>query len=145
MRKEWQWLITFGLISILIIGLMTNFKFTDVEVQMHDIYLVINPIKSFIFLTFILWTIRNFYLLVDLMTDKYKIIAVFVAIINPLIGLFIIVLIYFNIKLVTTFKQMYPDNNFTAQIIPICILVGLIAVQTTIEIRTLKKLKGLIR
>lgn len=90
LKKELKYLISFGLISILIIGLMTNFKFEGLEVQMHDIYFIINPVKAFIFLTCILWTIKNSYLLVDLMTDKYKIIAVFVAIINPLVGLFII-------------------------------------------------------
>lgn len=51
-------------------------------------------------------------------------------------------LIYFNIEMVTAFKQTYPDGNFTAQIIPICFLI---VVQTAIEIRTLKKLRGFIK
>lgn len=138
MKKEWKYLIAFGLLSILIIGLMTNLKFNDVEVQMPLIHFVITPISAFINFTLILFTIRNLYLLVDMMTERYKIIAVFVVIINPLVGMLVIIFGYFSIK------QVYPLYNLFAQLIPICILLGLIAIQTIVEIKTFKKLKELI-
>jgi hypothetical protein len=35
---------------------------------------------------------------------------------------------------------MYPDKNFAAQVVPICLLVGLILLQVWIQFRVLRKL-----
>jgi hypothetical protein len=124
--KEWKWLIACGLISILIIGLMTDFKFNDRDVQIFDTYYVVNPLRIFIFLTLILWTTKNFYMLVNLMTGRYRVIALIVSIVNPLVGLFAFILFYMGL---------------TAGIIAYGIFALLIAVPIMIEIRTLRKLR----
>jgi hypothetical protein len=129
-KKELKWLAGFALVSILIIGLMTEFKFKYVEIQQYDTYYVFNPITSILYLTGILWMVKNMYLTVDFLTTQYKIIALFVSIINPLLGLFIVLLMYLN---------------FNGQLIPANILVGIFALQIILEIRMLKKVGGFFR
>lgn len=135
----------FAAISVFIIGSLTDFKFKDLQIQIHDTYFDVDPIHAIYIMTLTLWTIKNFYLLVEVMTHKYRIIAVFVSIINPLIGLFMLMLIYISVQGLITSRQMYPEGQFTAEIIPICIMVGVIALQTIIEVRTLRKLSAFLK
>ena len=129
LKNEFKWLTAFAMISILIIGLATNFKFQDLEIQLYDTYYVFEPVRAFIFLTIMLWTIKNLYMLVDLMTGRYAVIALIVSIVSPLIGLFIIILFYIN---------------FTGKIGPVSAFALLITLLTLVEIRALRKLKGLL-
>lgn len=131
-----------GLISVLAIGLMTSFKYNDVEIQMHDSYFIIDAIRACIYLTAIVFTLRNLYFVVDVMSDRYRILAVFVAIINPLVALFIVILIYFNIAFVGA--QLDAGNNLGPSIVIICLLIGLITLQIAIEVKVLRKLRQLI-
>ena len=142
MKKEWKPLVICGLISVLAIGLMTSFKYNDVEIQMHDSYFIIDAIRACIYLTAIVFTLRNLYFVVDVMSDRYRILAVFVAIINPLVALFIVILIYFNIAFVGA--QLDAGNNLGPSIVIICLLIGLITLQIAIEVKVLRKLRQLI-
>lgn len=144
-KTELKWLTVFALVSVCIIGVMTDFTYRNLEIQMHDTYFVVDPLKGFIFLTFTLWTIKNLYLLVDLMTDRYKIIAVLVSIINPLIALLILILTYWNIQSFLTLRETYPAIGFSRVIVPVCFLAGVIGLQALIEIRALKKLAGIFK
>jgi len=63
MKKELKPLLICGLISLLAIGMMTSFKYNDVEIQMHDSYFIIGAVPACIYLTAILFTIRNLYML----------------------------------------------------------------------------------
>ena len=131
-----------GLISVLAIGLMTSFKYNDVEIQMHDSYFIIDAIRACIYLTAIVFTLRNLYFVIDVMSDRYRILAVFVAIINPLVALFIVIFIYFNIAFVGA--QLDAGNNLGPSIVIICLLIGLITLQIAIEVKVLRKLRQLI-
>ena len=131
-----------GLISVFAIGLMTSFKYNDVEIQMHDSYFIIDAIRACIYLTAIVFTLRNLYFVVDVMSDRYRILAVFVAIINPLVALFIVIFIYFNIAFVGA--QLDAGNNLGPSIVIICLLIGLITLQIAIEVKVLRKLRQLI-
>ena len=142
MKKEWKPLVICGLISVLAIGLMTSFKYNDVEIQMHDSYFIIDAIRACIYLTAIVFTLRNLYFVIDVMSDRYRILAVFVAIINPLVALFIVILIYFNIAFVGA--QLDAGNNLGPSIVIICLLIGLITLQIAIEVKVLRKLRQLI-
>lgn len=142
MKKEWKPLVICGLISVLAIGLMTSFKYNDVEIQMHDSYFIIDAIRACIYLTAIVFTLRNLYFVVDVMSDRYRILAVFVAIINPLVALFIVIFIYFNIAFVGA--QLDAGNNLGPSIVIICLLIGLITLQIAIEVKVLRKLRQLI-
>lgn len=144
-KTELKWLAAFALVSAFIIGVMTDFTFRNMDMQMHDTYFVIDPVNGSIFLTFTLWTIKNLYLLVDLMTDRYKIIGVFVSIINPLIALLILIMTYWTIQSFLTLRETYPAIGFSRVIVPICFVAGVIGLQALIEIRILKKLSGIFR
>lgn len=144
MKKELKPLLICGLISLLTTGLMTSFKYNDVEIQMHDSYFIIGAVRACIYLTVILFTIRNLYVVIDMMTDRYKILAVFVAIINPLAALFVIIFIYFNIVITMVAWQSHAGNIPVASIVLIGMFVGLIVVQISIEVRVLRKLKQFI-
>jgi hypothetical protein len=126
LKNEWKWLTAFAIISILIIGLMTDLRFNDLDIQIYDTIYVVNPLRTFVFLTLILWTTKNFYVLAALMTGRYMVIALIVSIVNPLVGLSAFILFYMN---------------SAGGIVAICLLVLLLILQTLIEIQTLRKLK----
>ena len=56
-----------------------------------------------------------------------------------------LMLIYLSVQGLIISRQMYPEGQFTAQIIPICIMAGVIALQTIIEVRTLIKLSAFLK
>jgi hypothetical protein len=145
MKKEWKWLVAFALISLGVIGFMTQFRFKDLEIQRYDTYYVINAFRAIFYMTLILWTSKNLYLLVDLMTTRYTVVAIVVSVINPLVGLFMCMLIYFNMAALITFKQTYPNISLIGHIIPVAIVVGIVFLQAIIEIRALKKVRALMR
>jgi hypothetical protein len=158
MKKEWKWLVAFALISLGVIGFMTQFRFKDLEIQRYDTYYVINAFRAIFYMTLILWTSKNLYLLVDLMTTsknlyllvdlmttRYTVVAIVVSVINPLVGLFMCMLIYFNMAALITFKQTYPNISLIGYIIPLTIVVGIVFLQAIIEIRALKKVRALMR
>ena len=142
MKKEWKPLMVCGLISVLAIGLMTSFKYDDVEIQMHKSNFIIDAVRACIYLTAIIFTFRNLYIVIDMMTDRYKILAVFVAIINPLAALFVIIFIYFNVVLVA--KHLDAGDRFVTSMVLMVLLVVLIVAQISIEVRILRKLRKFI-
>src|SRR5690349_14677115 len=129
LKSEWKWLAAFALMSTLVIGLMTDFKFGDLEIQLYDTYYVFDAVRALLFLTIMFWTIKNLYMLVDLMTGRYVVMALIVSIVSPLIGLFMIILFYIN---------------FTEKIGPVSVFGLIITLLTVIEIRSLRKLKVLL-
>jgi len=145
LNKQWMWLAGFFPVSIFIIGLMTDFTFRDLEIQLHDTYFVFNSIKAIIYLTLSLWTVRNMYLLVEVMTTKYQILAIFVSFINPLLALFILILILLNIQEMIIFKDAYPQSDLTGQLIPVLVMAGIIALLTVIQVRALRKVWELLK
>lgn len=142
MRREWIWWIIFGVVGILAVGLMTDFQFDKLEIQQHDTYYVLDSLIAIFFIAVILGTIRCSLLIVDLITDRYKILAILISIVNPVIGLFIIFLIYFSVQRLIFFKTTYPDINLFNEVVPLVFLAGLIVLQVVIEIRTIRKIKG---
>lgn len=141
MKKEWKPLLICGLISVLTIGLMTSFKYNDVEIQMHDSYFIIDPARACIYLAAIIFTIRNLFLVIDQLTERYKILAVFVAIINPIAALFMIMLTYFYITFMMGAGQPQIGDKLVESMVLTSLMVALIVVQISIEIKVLQKLR----
>jgi hypothetical protein len=98
MKKELIWWTAFGLFSTLIIGTVTSFKFSKLDIQVHDTYYVFEPIDSIKLLTIIFGVGRYSYLLTDIITDKYKILALFISIINAIVALFTLMGTYLCIE-----------------------------------------------
>lgn len=143
MKRQIIWWAAFGLLSTLIIGTITSFKFSRLDIQVYDSYYVFESIHGIILLTLTFGFGRYFYLLTDLISDRYKIFALLISIINAIVGLFIIMWTYMSIETIMTFKKMYPDTDFSGHFLLSSIFLGLLTVQTVVEIKMIKKLRGL--
>ena len=145
MKNEWKWLAIIGVISILIIGSTTDFTFRDIKIQLLDTYIVLSSFNTILFLTGACYIMTNSFRIVDLITDRNIVMAILVSIVNPLVGLFTAILLYYNIDMLFRFKKIYPGMDSTGQLGLIFILSGIMALQTILEIRVLKKFIGGIR
>ena len=58
MKNEWKWWIAFGVISILVIGGMSGFRFGELSIRRHDTFFTIHSVRTIIYLTAFLGTIR---------------------------------------------------------------------------------------
>lgn len=142
MKNEWKWWAGFGLISMLVVGIISEFRFGALDIRMHDTYFVIHSIRAIFYLTAILGTIRNLYFLVDLLTSRYKIMALLISIINPIVALFTIIILYFDIQGITVSQEIHPETNLSGQLIVPVILVGVIGFEIVLEFITLRKFLG---
>jgi hypothetical protein len=143
MKRDLIWWAAFGLLSTLIIGAVTSFKFSKLDIQLHDTYYVFESIDGIKYLTLIFGLSRYIYLLTDIMTDKYKILALIISIINVITGLFVIIATYRCVETILTFKKTSPDVDFSGNFLLLSLLLGLLTVQTIIEVKMIRKLKEL--
>lgn len=141
MKNEWKWWSAFGVISILVIGGMSSFRFGELTIQRHDTFFTIHSVRAIIYLTVFLATVRNLYLLTELATGRYKIMALLVAIINPIVALFLIILVYMDVQAIMAFREIYPGINLLQQLAGAVILAGVIILHIAIELSVLKKLR----
>lgn len=137
-KNEWKWILGFGFLSLVLIGLMTNFKFKDFEFQFHDTYYVFDSLTALQFLTASMYIVRGFYLLFDLMTDRYRIFAFIIAFVNPIAILLMTILAFFVIQNIFV-NDAKHDSNFISQLIPALLIIALIIVQIIVEVRALRK------
>ena len=142
-KKELIWWTAFGLLSTLIIGTVTSFKFSRLDIQVYDTYYVFESIDGIKLLTIIFGLGRYSYLLIDIITDKYKILALIISILNAITGLFIVIMTYLSIETILTSNKNYPDIDFPGHFLLSAILLGILTVQTIIEINLIRKLNGL--
>ena len=139
MKNEWKWWAGFGLINVFIVGVISEFRFDAVAIRMHDTYFSIHAVRAIFYLTALLVIIRNLYSLVDLLTSRYKIMALLISIINPIVTLFTIIILYLDIQGMAAFREIRPGTNLSAQLIVPIILAGVIGFEILIEFITLRK------
>jgi hypothetical protein len=132
-----------GILSVVIVGIATGFKFSKLDIQLYDTYYVLTSKDVILNLTWILGLARYFYLLTDLLADRYKILALLFSIINAIAVLFTILWTYFSIEEAMTFRRLYPDTDISGRFLLPGIFIGLLIMQTIIEIKMIKKLNGL--
>jgi hypothetical protein len=143
MNRQLIWWIGFGILSVLIVGTVTSFKFSTVDMQLHDTYYVLTSKDAIVLLILIFVMGRYLYLLTDLLSERYKILALFFSIINAIAGLFVIMLTYLSVESVITSKKMSPDIDFSGHFLIPGIFIGMLIVQIILEIKVIKKLNGL--
>jgi hypothetical protein len=144
MKRELFYWVVFALLSALIIGVITGFKFGELDIQMHDTYYVFSSFNGVKSLTLFLGTGRYFYLLLDIITEKYKIITLFLSIINAIVALFTLIVAYLSIETIPMYTGTYPDINFSGHLFVTIVLLGVLAAQIIVEIKMLRKLNGLL-
>lgn len=143
MKEELIWWIPFALLSTLLVGLVTGFKFGTLDIQLHDTYYVLESSMAIKLLTLTFGFGRYFYLMTDIIAERHMILALIICIINALAGLFIVIGAYFSIEVIGTSRKLYPDMDLSAHFLLPVIFMALLAVQTIVQIRMIKKLRKL--
>lgn len=144
MKKELAWWLGFGLFGMMMIGLFTRFQFHPLVFEELDTYYVLEAQWGILLLTILLVIGRYVYLIVDLLTNRYKILAVFVSIVNPAVGLFVAMFLYFSVSSILKFERMfrgYKDADFSGHYLLLCVLTACLVIQTIVEIKMIRKLK----
>jgi heme/copper-type cytochrome/quinol oxidase subunit 1 len=144
MKKGLAWLAIFALMSTLIIGTVTGFTFSKLDIQLHDTYYVVKAIDAIKALTLIFFLTRGLYLLTDIMTDRYKVLALLISIINAIAGLFVVIAAYMSTEAIFTTRKMYSYAGSSAHFLLPAIFIGIFVVQIIVEIRMIRKLRGLL-
>lgn len=129
------------LLSTLIIGVTTGFQFSKLDIQLYDTYYVFESFYGIILLTLVFGTGWNFYLLTDLITDRYKILALMLSIINIIAGLFVLIGAYFSIKAVMALQKINSGTDLSGYFLLPTVLIGLLIVQIIVEIKLIRKLR----
>lgn len=143
-KTELIWWSSFALLSTVLVALVTGFKFGTLDIQLHDTYYVVESADAIKLLTSIFGFGRYFYLLVDIIAERYLILALIICIINVLVALFVVIGAYLSIEAIGTSRRLYPDMDSSAHFLLPVIFMGLLAVQTLVEIRMIKKLRKLV-
>ena len=143
-KTELIWWIGFGLLSTLIIGIVTGFEFGSIDVQLHDTYYVFGSFDAIKLMTLITGIGRYCYLLIDIITERYTILALLISIINPIVGLFVLIATYFSIETIVTSRQLYPGIDLSVHFLLPGVFVTLLTVQAIIEIKMILKLRALL-
>ena len=96
MTKESYWIIGTFLTAVLITGLFFNFNYTDnVDIQLHDAYIVVLPI----YVGFVLWIILTFivFLITGLKTRFAKVVSTWILLLaNSLLTILTLLLSYWT-------------------------------------------------
>ena len=135
-KTELKWGTGFLLASLVLVGLTTEFRFGVIEVQLHDTYFVFEAYDVIYKLILILYMIKNLYLMVDLMTLKYRLVAFLVAIINPIVGL---LLLAFTVTIGMS-SAASPSGHGRSPIFT-GLLLSVLMLQAFMEIKMLRRLK----
>lgn len=141
-RKQ---LTAFLLIIVLINIALTSIDLGDFELQLHDTYIVFDGSTAVFVTTLIVLAIVVLYLLVEFAVRQYRIIALIVAIVNPIAAVFMLMLINASIQTLRIVNAPYPENTSTGQIIFLCVFVGLFCLQVIVETKALKQVAELLR
>lgn len=141
LKHELKWLIPFGMLSILIVGILTDFQYRKFE----DDYFISRPFEAVLYLTLLFLSIKNLYLFIDIVTKKYDVLAVFISIINPLIGLFVIIFMYMKIQSLMVFNGSYADHDLAAQIMLVIFLSVVFVLQVLLEISMMRRMWMLLK
>lgn len=144
MKSELIWWSALALLSTFIIGVATGFRFNTVEIQLHDTYYVFRSFDCIKMLTVILILGRGLYRLTDMLTDRYLILALILLIVNAIAGLFILIGAYLGIDAIMTMRTSNPHVDLSAYFLICGILIGIFTTQAIVEVRMVKKLRGLL-
>ncbi|HEU5145066.1 MAG TPA: hypothetical protein VFT90_00055 [Chryseosolibacter sp.] len=140
-KTEIKWIGGLLISMVLLAAIMTDFTFRDLEFQSHDVYFAIQPYHFVVYGAATLYTIKNLFLLVELITERYRIVALLISIINPLIAVFLIFILYLGVRSFLVFGDNYPEIGLAGRLLPLVALSALLIGQMIIEVRMLRKLR----
>lgn len=138
-RKSLPWFTTLGLLGLLSFIGASRSGLPDFEVQLHDTYIRFDAGTTVFLITLTILAVACLFLIVEVAADRYRIVALLVAIVNPLAGIFVMVAIYTLVKTRDVFSGLYPTMGFPWITIILVILTALLCLQVLIEVRALRK------
>ena len=141
MKNEWKWMIGSAVVSFLIVGCATGFEFTELEFARNE---VMKSLNAILYLTGFVYTIKNLYLLSELLTAKDKVLALLISIINPIVALLVVVLLYFSFQRLESLDVLSPSIAASGRLIVVFILTALLVFQAIIEVKALMRLRAFI-
>jgi len=141
MKRELIWWTGFLIVSFVAVGQMTAFNFGDIDIQLHDTYYVVPSWLGVLVLLTFLGLLRGLTKLADRLSDRSRLLAILVTVINGLLGLFLIGLTCMAIFNLIQVKQLYPDLDISNYIGVIAVLISLLFLTIIIEVQTIRKLR----
>ena len=138
MRRELIWASAFLTFSILLVAVLTSFRFYSFEVQLLDLYFTVEPLHVIFFLPIILISARYAFLLIVFLIKRYKVLAVIIALIIPLAIYYPVLSLY----MIFSFMITDPTGEITVQNTSIIFVPYLliIAAFIAIEIIAIRKI-----
>ena len=140
-KNEWKWVIGSAVVSFLIVGWATGFEFTELEIAKNEVF---GSGPAIFFLASFLYTLKNLYLLTDLLTARYEVIAFLISIINPIVALLIVVLLYFSFQRLQSLNDLTGIGN-SGRLIPIFVFAALLVFQAAIEVKALMRIRAFVQ
>lgn len=132
----------FFVVTVILIGRMTDFQFQDIDIQLHDTYYVIPSWIVLVVILTILGLLRAATRILDRLSDRSRTITILVAIITGLFGLVLIILICAAILSLIEIKGWYPDLDISTYVWIIVAMISLLSFLTIREIKTIRKLRA---
>lgn len=143
MKKEIIWWVALAALSTLIIGVSTNFRFGRLDVSFHDTYYVFDSLFSIKALTLLFGFCRYLYFLIDIIAERYKIFALFIAILNAIFAVFVTIAAYVSVESFISYSEKYPNINLPGNVLMASTLFGILIIQAIVEVKILGKLNAL--
>lgn len=138
MRRELIWAAAFLVFSIVLVAVLTSFKFYSFEVQLLDTYVVLEPLHVIFFLPIILITARYAFLLIVFLVKRHKVLAIIIALIVPVILYFPVLAMYMIFWfIVTDTNGDITVGNTWIMFVPYLLLI---AAFVAIEIIAIRKI-----
>ena len=141
MKRGLIWWTGFTVVAFIAIGQMTKFKFQYIDVQLHDTYYVIPSWLGIVIVLIIFGLLRGLAKIADRLSDRSRLLAIVIIIINGLLGLVLVGLISFAMLTLLQVREWYPELNISNYIGIIVVLTSLLLMVTIVEIKTVNKLR----
>lgn len=144
MGKELPIWILCALLSVLVFGVATKFGFGPLNVQWHGTIYVLDSLDGIKFLTIFFVIGRSFFLLINLITENYRVLALILSIINGIAGLFVVILFYINMEATFNMRQTQPAMDLSGNILLSVLLLGVLTCQIILQVKMWSRLKVLL-
>ena len=142
-KSEWIWLGTCVAVSSLLVGFVTGFKFSAVELQIYDGHFTFSVFSATVNGALVLYTLRSGYLLMEILTTRYPILAIIAAIVNPLVALLLIVFLGAWWPAIFLLSSQSSGPAMMGSLLPFGLTWAFVAFQIYVEVRIVRKMSRL--
>jgi hypothetical protein len=135
-KNESWWILGLLLASILIVGIGTAFRYDLIRLHRDNISFHFGPVKSIIYLTAFLYTLKNLYLIATIVLEQARIFAMLVSVIIPIKLLFFVYLIY-SASIVHPHEAVDIVHNQVFLLGALILCLSIIEIKILLEMRRL--------